>query len=366
MDFSSPRINVAISAHGYGHLTQTVAVLQALAHHHENMVLRIQSDLDRAIIADRLGNLDFDHEKIQMDVGLVQPDPLHVDLMSSLEAYAVFHDRFEEKVKEEALKLRDWGADIVLSDISYLALAAAAHADIPGIALASLSWDHIVKAYFDMESTQVLVWYQHIKEAYEQSTLALLPEPALTGDNFKRVQPIAPVYIPGQKNSSIRKELDIDHDDTRPLVLCSLGGIGSEQIPVEAMQKQSDFHWLIHVDRVLPTMDHLHTIERLSHWPYRHIIASVDGVIGKPGYGMAIEVAAHDLPFVYTRRGHFPDEPVISQWLDQHARALEISKGEWLTGNFTKPLASLWAQPKKPKQPLNGAEQAASALCEFL
>lgn len=366
MDLSSPRINVAISAHGYGHLTQTVAVLQALSHRYENMTLRIQCDLERSIIADRLGKHDFEHEKIPMDVGLVQPDPLNVDMSSSLAAYAVFHERFEEKVKTESLKLRTWGADIVLSDISYLALAAAASAATPGIALASLTWDHIVKAYFDLDSPKVHVWYQQIQEAYRLSTLALLPKPALAGQSFKQVKHIPPVYIPGQRNASIRNELGLRTGDTRPLVLCSLGGIGSAQIPAKAMLEQRDYHWIIHMDQALPAADHMHTIERLAHWPYRHIIASVDAVIGKPGYGTAVEVAAHDLPFVYTRRGHFPDEPVISQWLDRHTRSLEISNADWFAGNFTQPLRTLWGQNKKPELNFNGAEEAAEILSDFL
>jgi hypothetical protein len=133
--------------------------LQALSHRYENMTLRIQCALERSIIAARLGKHDFEHERIPMDVGLVQPDPLNVDLPASLEAYAVFHEQFDQKIKAESQKLRNWGADIALSDISYLALAAAASAAIPGIALASLTWNHIVKAYFHLDAPKVHAWY---------------------------------------------------------------------------------------------------------------------------------------------------------------------------------------------------------------
>ncbi len=366
MTFSAPRIHVAVSAHGYGHLTQTVAVLQALAHRYPDMVLCIQCDLERVIIAERLGTIDFEHDKMPIDVGLVQPDPLHVDIASSVKAYADFHDRFEEKIKIEALKLSHWGADLVLSDISYLALAAAAQANIPGIALASLSWDHIVKAYFDLHAPRVTNWYQQIKHAYGQSTLALLPEPALPGLSFNKIQHIDPIYIPGHRQSVIRRDLGFADDDDRPLVLCSLGGIGSVQIPVEAMLRQRDFHWLVHVDRELPAADNVHNIEQLAHWSYRNIIASVDAAIGKPGYGMAVEVAAHDLPFVYTCRGHFPDEPVISDWLIKNTRSQEISNADWLAGKFTEPLSNLWEQTSYTALKFNGAEQAATSLGKFL
>ena len=363
---SSPRINVVISAHGFGHLTQTVAVLQALSHRYENMTLRIQCALERSIIAARLGQHDFEHERIPMDVGLVQPDPLNVDMSSSLEAYAIFHQHFDENIKTESLKLKNWGADIVFSNISYLALAAASSAAIPGIALASLTWDHIVKAYFDLNAPEVHAWYQQIQEAYRQSTLALLPEPALVGKSFEQVKHIAPVYIPGQRNSIIRDELGLKTDDNRALVLCTLGGIASAQIPAEAMLKQKDFHWIVDMDRTLPSADHMHTLAQLAHWPYRDVIASVDAVIGKPGYGTAVEVAAHDLPFVYTRRGHFPDEPIISEWLDRHTRSLEISNADWFAGNFTQPLETLWQRNKKPGLAFNGAEQAAEIISDIL
>ncbi len=366
MAFSAPRISIAISAHGFGHLTQTAAVLQALANRYPNMALRIQCHLEHGLITERLGWQDFEHEKIAMDVGLVQHDPLTVDLSSSLEAYTAFHDNFDEKIEREGQKLKSWGADMVLSDISYLALAAADYAGIPGIALASLSWDHIVEAYFDLDSHVVSSFYQQIKQAYGLSTLALLPEPALDGGSFKHVRPIPPVFIPGEKKVNIRNELGLDQDDKRPLVLCSLGGVASSQIPLESMQQQEDFHWLIHVNRALPEADNLHTIKQMAHWPYKHIIASVDAVVGKPGYGMAVEVVVHDLPFVYTRRGHFPDELVISAWLDRHARSVEITNAEWLAGKFTRPLTELWASHKKPHLTCNGAEVAARIMSEFL
>jgi hypothetical protein len=245
-------------------------------------------------------------------------------------------------------------------------LAAAASAAIPGIALASLTWDHIVKAYFDLDAPKVHDWYQQIQEAYRLSTLALLPEPALVGQIFEQVKHIAPVYIPGQRKSIIRDQLGLKTDDTRALVLCSLGGIASANIPTEAMLKQRDFHWIVDMDRTLPPADHMHTIAQLADWPYRDILASVDAVIGKPGYGTAVEVAAHDLAFVYTRRGHFPDEPIISEWLDRHTRSLEISNADWFAGNFTQPLETLREKPRKPGLAFNGAEQAAEIISDFL
>lgn len=365
MTSSVPRINVAISAHGYGHLTQAAAVLQALSQRLKKMELRIQCELEKDIIAQRLGFDDFEHEPVVMDIGLIQPDPLHVDITASYRAYAAFHDGFHERVEQHALSLKNWGADLVLSDISYLALAAAERAEIDGIGLASLSWDHIVRAYFDINDESVQQWYRQTCKAYASATLALLPEPALPNDCFKQVQPIPPVFIAGAKDKTIRKALGIKANDTRPLVFCSLGGITSTKIPIDAMLAQRDFHWLVNQGYAAQG-DHMHGLESLAHWPYRNIIASVDAVISKPGYGMAVEVAAHGLPFIYTCRGHFPDEPVIAAWLKQRTRCMEISNEAWFAGEFSAPLMILLATAKRPSLNCNGAEVAATILQGYL
>ena len=145
-----PRINFAISAHGFGHLTQAIAVATALLQINPEIRLRFQCNLPRKAITDRLGNHDFEHDQRSFDIGLIQPNPLHCDLEQTAIAYAELHTDFKDKVNTEGRNLTDWGTDILVADIPYLSIAAAAEAGIESIAIASLSWDRVLASYYDL------------------------------------------------------------------------------------------------------------------------------------------------------------------------------------------------------------------------
>lgn len=360
-----PRIHLTISSHGYGHLSQSAALVKELIKQMPDSVFRIQCNLPKKVIAEQLGNDDFEHDKCSMDVGLIQKDPITPDLNATCHAYAALHENFGERVAKESKKIKDWCPDLVISDIPYLPLAAAGRAGIPGIALASLTWDYIIDAYFDINEAAPGKWYADACAAYGEAVLALLPTPAMKGDCFLNKRHIPPIAALGKRCSTLRSVLGINKNDERPLIFCSLGGIAGAELPLSVMSRESDFHWLINSTCTLVS-ENIHNLHNCTNWQYRDVIASVDGIISKPGYGMSIEAAAHGLPFVFFRRGHFPDEPFIIDWLHRHTRTKEISSDEWSAGAFVQPLSELFSSPA-PKAPLcNGAEVAVLAIKNIL
>ncbi len=365
MSDHGPRINFAVSAHGYGHLTQAIAVAQAMLKHNPQTRLRFQCGLERDIIADKLGTSGFEHDQRAFDIGLIQPNPLNCDLERTAVAYDHLHDGFVTRVKAEAQNLRDWGADLVIADIPYLSIAAAASAGIDSIGIASLSWDKVISAYFDLNQQAPRRWYADTLSAYAETSLALLPEPALAGDCFQHKRPIPPIAIRGKFLPELRPRLGIAKDDQRPLVICSLGGIAATSLPLKQMYQDQRFHWLINVNHV-PPGENMHRLASVSDLRYQDILASAEGLVSKPGYATAVEAAIHQLPMVYTSRGHFPDEPVIMKWLQQNARAFHISEASWLAGEFGDHLQQLIETPQKPAIHANGAEVAVSLIQQYL
>ena len=111
---------------------------------HPDIELSIQCGFPKEVIARRLGNDHFEHDQRSLDVGLVQPDPLSVDLAKSQAAYRRLHQHYEQKVNAESRRIQARSPDLVISDIAYLPIAAAAQAGVPAVALASVSWDHII------------------------------------------------------------------------------------------------------------------------------------------------------------------------------------------------------------------------------
>ncbi len=311
--------------------------------------------------------IPFTHIDRAQDVGLVQPDPLTVDLAATRHALAALHDNWEQRLALERRTLRDWSPDLLLADIPYLPIAAASHENIPSAAIASLSWDHVLAAYLPLSEPTVHHWWSTMRAAYRLTDLALLPEPAIDGGTFPNPVHIAPITRRGRnRRQELRKSLRLADDDHRPLILVSLGGIPSNSIPTERLCQEPRFHWLLNVP--LPDLHpgHLHDVDEFPHWPFADLIASADAIVSKPGYGMAISAVAHDRPFLFSRRGHFPDEPFIAAYLQNHGRAIELDRTHFQTGDWYQPLQTLLSQPPKKTPSVDGAEQAAQRLLDFL
>ncbi len=356
-----PRIHFTISSHGYGHLSQSAALIGELAKQLPDPVFRIQCNLPEKIIAERIGNIAFEHDKCSMDIGLIQKDPITPNLEATYRAYKALHDNYSERVTLESKEFKNWQPDLVISDIPYLPIAAASRAGIASIALASLTWDNIISRYFKLHNSYPKKWYTEARSSYGETDLALLPSPAMNGDCFNNIKKIPPIAILGKRQSNFRSTLNINTKDDRPLILCSFGGISGAKLPLSILRKEIDFHWLINIPEA-STSENIHNLETCINWPFKDIIASVDAVISKPGYGISVETAAHGLPIVFLRRGDFPDEPFIIKWLHKNARAKEISTNDWNTGGFVESLMDLISSPSNKSSQCNGAEVGASII----
>ncbi|MEO5353338.1 MAG: hypothetical protein H7835_09040 [Magnetococcus sp. XQGC-1] len=351
----SYRICCAISGHGLGHAAQTAALVNHLAEELPDIQIHIVSPLPRTVLA-RLLRVDFSLDNRTQDVGLIQPDPMQVDLEATAVGLRLLHAHWSYHLAEEKKFLAEWQPDLLLANVPYLPIAAAAELGIPTLAIASLSWDAVLAAYFSRSDPEVEEWWQTMRQAYALTTLALLPTPAIL-DNlpFPQVERIAPLTPPGhRRREALRQSLGLAKEDERPLILVSLGGIPARHLPVHVLAQEERVHWLLDV----PLPDHpghLHsTPALLPHYSFADLSASVDGVVSKPGYGMATAATTQQIPFLYIRRGLFPDEPPICAWMEQMGRARELSADHFYSGNWYAPLRELLDQPAKPHPPANG------------
>jgi len=93
-------------------------------------------------------------------------------------AYEAFHSGWEDRVEAEAAALADLGPDLILANVPYLTLAAAARCRIPAVGMSSLNW---AEPYWDYCGTRPEAARIHaeIVAAYRQADLFLLPEPSM-------------------------------------------------------------------------------------------------------------------------------------------------------------------------------------------
>jgi hypothetical protein len=362
------RLWCAVSGHGFGHFSQVSPIINQLARQHSGLEIYIAAALPKQLLSTYI-DIPFIHDDRPRDVCLVQPDPLSVDLAATRRAMRQLHNNWEENLALEREAMAAFRPDLLLADIPYLPIMVADSLDIPSVAVASLSWDHVIHAYYSMEEAEPKQWYQAMREAYAKTTVALLPEPAIIQDTFPVFKTIPPLSIPAQaRKELLRRELALSQNDNRPIALVSLGGIPANSIPIAALAEDERFHWLL--DIPIPTnlqhKTHLHLSTKILNWNFRDLSASVDGIVSKPGYGMAVASAMDGVPFLYVRRKIFPDEEPVGRWLDRHGRGAELDKQKFDSGDWADPLLRLMEKPLPAKPDFGGIAVAVEEINRFL
>lgn len=355
----------ALSGHGFGHLSQLAPVINILGVTEPRPRIMVAGMLDRTVV-ERFVHVEFQLDASARDIGLVQSDPLIVDFKATYASYVAMQQNWDTLVEQEMAKLVSWSTDLVVADIPCVTIEAAHKLAIPSVAIASLSWDHVIKAYFPMDDPVVRGWWQRMRDSYAKTTLALFPQPAIGGDTFPNHETIPPLVTHGrEKNKLLRQDLNLKSDDHRPLIMVTMGGLPSGSLPLDILAHENRCHWLFKESH-LPQSDNFHSLETMNQWLFEDIFASVDAVVSKPGYGTATLSAALGIPMLYVRRGQFPDEDPICQWLAKHSVAMEIDNETFASGRWYDALQTLLRLPHPPVPRCNGAEIAAGKILELL
>ena len=166
---------IYISGHGYGHVAQVAPVINALSALIPDLRITLCTAVPKGFLQSRIRSA-FQYLPYEADFGMCMVSPFEVEVMASMQAYAAFHQNWEEKVAAESVVISKLAPDLVLSDVAYLPLASAAKSGVPAIAMCSLNWADIFEHYCSEMSGAVEI-LQQIKMAYEQAEhfLRLLP-----------------------------------------------------------------------------------------------------------------------------------------------------------------------------------------------
>jgi hypothetical protein len=349
-----------ISSHGFGHLAQTAPVLNALRERVPPLDLTVRCGLSPQRIARRIGG-DFTHIAEASDFGLVMKSALEVDVAASLAAYRAFHADWEARVAREAQTLRALAPDLVVSNVSYLALAGAKQAGIPAIAMSSLNWADIATPYFEGEPHFGAIGHQ-IGQAYGGADAFLLLTPGMDMATLANVVPIGPVaQLGADRRSMLNATLGLK-PETR-LVLVAMGGIG---LALDAARWPSlpDVVWVAPRSAGLIRSD-VADLEAMDV-TVSDLIVSCDCIVTKSGYGTFVEAAAAGTPVLYVQRPDWPEEPALAAWLSRATRAIAVNRAEFEQGEFGDRVLQLATGPRPTPVALTGIAEAANFLAARL
>jgi hypothetical protein len=348
-----------ISAHGYGHLAQAAPVLNRLAALRPGLRLTLRSALPPEKLAQRIA-APFELIAAASDFGYRMVDALAVDLPATAAAYRHAHADFAARIGDEAQLLAQLGADAVFADVAYLPLAGAARAGIPAAALCSLNWADLFDHFFGREPWAAPI-HAEMLAAYRSATF-LRTTPGMAMPSLDRVEVVGPIATLGSaRKAELRRKLGAG--DTARVVLVALGGIPT-RLPVERWPPLFDTHWLVPAAWSVARPD-MAPFEPLG-WPFADLLASVDAVVTKPGYGTFAEAASNGTAVLYQRRGDWPEQDCLIEWLHANARAVEIDAHALASGDLGAALAAAIAPPAPPYPVPHGIEQAARFLARLL
>ena len=114
----------SLSAHGLGHAAQVIPILNELGTVVDNLHVILRTCVPPSFFQQYL-QVSWDLQAIPQDIGCIQRGPLEIDIDGTWAAYHDFHENWSRRVSEEAQAMREAKVNLVISNISYLAIASA-------------------------------------------------------------------------------------------------------------------------------------------------------------------------------------------------------------------------------------------------
>jgi len=363
MPASSPRLYVAVTPHGFGHLSMTGAVLSCLRARRPDIAVTLETTLPEAIVRARVAapiTLVPETE----DFGLAMISSNALDREASAARYRAFHADWDAVVDRAARRMAAHRPDLVLSNVGYIALAAAHRLGIAAVGLGPFTWADIYRAYFvdRPEAPSILEIMDH---AYRHARSMMVAEGAMPMTGLPNRRPIGPLGAPGRPNpDGLRRALGME-PDTR-LALVTFGGVASG-LDLSVWPRDSGWRWLVRGGVAANHPDAIDT-EALSTWTFQDLLASCDAVITKLGYGMSMECGLTQRPTLYMPRSDgWPEEPYLKAWLERHTALRAVAPQRLRGGDILDDLTAVLSQPHPgPAPKASGAEDAATILLETL
>ena len=96
---------------------------------------------------------------------------------------------------------------------------------------------------------------------------------------------------------------------------------------------------------------------------YEDLVAAVDAVVTKPGFGIVAECLANDTAMLYTPRGRFVEYDVMVAEMPRFLRCEFVPQADMLAGRWREALDRLRQQPQPPDRPrTDGADVVADMI----
>ena len=365
-----PAVFFYISGHGFGHAARDMAAINALGGRLPDHEIVVRTSAPWRLF-DQTVRVPIRFLEGEIDTGIVQIDSLRLDEAATITRASAFYRTLPARAAAEARLLREHDARLVISDAPPLGCAAASAAGVPSVVLSNFTWDWIYEAYErELETAPDLL--RTIRDAYAQGAEAWrLPMhggfatiPRITDVPF-----VARHARADRTAGHVRSDLSLPLD--RPLALVSFGRYGVADLRFEDLDCLDDAGIVVTAPAaqiesidgpVLPVREEDIYDRGLS---YVDLIAAVDVVVTKPGYGIIADCLANNTAMLYTSRGRFPEYDVMVAEMPRFLRCEYLDPDSLLAGRWRDALTRLLRQPPPPERPrTDGADVVADLIVD--
>lgn len=361
---SALKIAFFISDHGFGHAARTSALIE---HLYTNGAFSfhpvIVSAVPEHFFSQSLLSIPFTYLHYKTDVGLVQKDPIHEDIVATLEVLRDFYPTRPEQHSELISNLSSLKPDLIVTDISPLGLVVAEHLKVRSVIFENFLWPWIYDGYpdFKNEFADISMW---MNELYSRSDLHIISEPYC--HRFDDAVYIGPISRKARTSpETLKSKLQIPPYDK--VVLITMGGVPTSYTFLEDLHAFNDTTFVLPGSYPKVSFEkNLRILPHQSDFYHPDLMQLADVVIGKLGYSTIAEVMAYQPVFGWMGRPNFRESPKLAEYVRKHTTGMEISHEVFERGEMKDVLEKIMSVSPGSEINRSGLTDVENVFREFL
>jgi len=298
-----------VDSHGFGHATRSMALAEALPASWEVV---FKTNASEWLFRKELPR-SYTRVPSPLDIHPVHSTSYRIDSEGTLLKALEKIRNLDLLVQNEVTWLKESHIDLVISDISPIAIQSAREAGIPGFGVSNFTWDWIFEPLFDGMEDQGVVKTLREMMAVATTNFRL---PFSSPDTFPYGSLDAPLLVRPTRKTRDEARRHYGFAEGTTFVLITFGGIEG---PVKDMRRLMDFQPLQFVcsakgpECAPPNRQGLIRHPEITNlWILRRddlyhpdLVNAVDCVVTKPGYGILSECMATATPILLDARDDF-------------------------------------------------------------
>jgi hypothetical protein len=358
-----PSIAYYISAHGYGHGTRACSIIKAIQQNYSRICVHVVSGLPASFLGNRIGAFRAPIRSESFDTGMVQIDSIRVDVKATLAKVERQYSQRKTRISQEVAFLKENDIGLIVVDIPAMPIEAAATLGIPCVAIGNFAWDWIYSAYMSLDPRWKSI-VEIFREEYAQTDLLLRLPFCEAMSAFSHIEDIPLVASPG----TCRREEIARLTGCNPKknwILLSFTTLEWNDPALAGVEQLEEYEFFT-VTPLVWQRRNIHALDRESV-DFSSVVASVDAVISKPGFGILSDCVVNRKPLIYADRSDFAEYAVLETAIRKYLKHIHIPAADLYRGNLRSSLENIWESPNPVETLLSGGDEvAAHRIMQFL